>query len=117
MRFVVAGFLQFQLHFEALALLLRIVQLGVGVADLHPRAEDLKPVDKVRVVAVALGQRRHFHRILVDDRRLDQVPLADALENLHQRLAGRMLPAIGLQPLRDDTVFPRGQPELDFRQI
>ena len=46
MGFLVAALAHGDLHFEAAALLLGIVQLGIGVADLHPGGIDLEALDE-----------------------------------------------------------------------
>ena len=84
MRFFVAGGFQLQLHLEAAALLLRIVQLGVGVADLHAGRINLETLDEGRIVALVLGERRNFHRIVVDDGGLEQRRFHLPLERLDQ---------------------------------
>ncbi len=66
---------QLQLIFKPLALVYRIVQLGVGVGNLFPIYKQFKPLHGTRFAAVLFGQRRHLHRVIYDERRLNDVLL------------------------------------------
>ena len=83
--------LQLELLFEAAALLLRVVQFGKRVRDLHAAGIDLEALHKLRFVGLVLRERRDLDREVVDDRRLEQVRLGMLLEQVHQRRAGRGL--------------------------
>ena len=72
-RFLVAFFAHGDLHLEPPALLLRIVQLGIGVADLHAAGEDLEALHHLGFVGFVLGKRRGLDRKIVDDGRLNEL--------------------------------------------
>ena len=54
---VVAALALLDLLFKALALVDRVVQLGIGVAHLAVADEELKALGEARVLGAALGQR------------------------------------------------------------
>ena len=69
-RLVVAGrAARAALAEQALALVVRIVQLAEGVADLHAAEERLEALDQARVVGRALGERRELDRVVDDEGR------------------------------------------------
>ena len=86
-RLFVAALAHRQLHFEAAPLLLRVVQLGVGVADLHPRDVDFKAFDKGRIIGLLFRKRRSLHRVIVDHGRLDELLFHLPLENVGEGFA------------------------------
>ena len=57
---------------EARALVVRIVELGERVGELHAVGEGLEALDQPVVGAMALGERRELDGVVVQDRRLDQ---------------------------------------------
>src|SRR5262249_59327585 len=57
---------------QALALIVRIVELGERIADLHPGQERLEALDEPRVARRALGKRRQLDGIVGDERGLGQ---------------------------------------------
>ncbi len=91
MRLFIAVRAHLQLRLEAAALLLRIVQLGEGVADFHARGVDLETFDEGGVVGFVLRERRHFDRVVVDDGRLQQRVLEMFFEGMNQIEALQLL--------------------------
>ena len=73
MGFVVAAVAFFELVFEAAALVVGIVELGEGVADLEAADVELEALDPVGLVGLDLGQRRDGEGEVVDDGGLDEV--------------------------------------------
>ena len=90
-RLVVAGGALPQLRLEAAALIVGIVELGERVGDLPAGDEELEAVDELRRLLVAPRQRRDGDRILVHERRLDQLGLDEVLEQIEEQIAGRRL--------------------------
>ena len=72
---------------EALQLVDRVVQLGVGVAKLLAVDEKLETLRQFGVRAVTLAQGRHFDRVVRDERRLDKLLLAVLAEDGVDQLA------------------------------
>ena len=87
MRLGVAFALLFQLHLEAAALLVRVVELAEGVGHFEAADVELKPLDGIRVVGLLLGERRDLGRKVVDEGRLHEVGFPQPLEDLGRRLA------------------------------
>ena len=81
MRFEIAARPLLQLLLEAAALLRRIVQLAEGVGHLEAADVQLEALDRVRIVGLLLGERRDFGREVVDEGRLNQLVLAERLED------------------------------------
>jgi hypothetical protein len=67
---------------EPLSLVERIVQLGVGVADLLGSDESLEPFAKTRSGSMTLGQRRHDLRVSDDERGVDALVLDELADEL-----------------------------------
>ena len=65
--FIVAAFAELQLVFEPLALVVGIVELAVRIRHFGAVDHQLEPLRVSGVVAVDLGQRRHFHRVVHDE--------------------------------------------------
>ena len=86
-RLVVALGLEGGLLLEALELVDRVVQLGVGVRQLLAGDEELEPLGERVVVAAALGERGHLHGIVDDEGGLDEVLLAVFAEDGVNELA------------------------------
>jgi hypothetical protein len=68
---------------KVLALHTRVVQLGVGVADLLAADEELEALGHAWKRAVPLGERRHANRVVHQERRrvegvLEEVPAGRA---------------------------------------
>ena len=57
------------------ALVDRVVELGKGVAYLAAGDEALEPLHEPRVVRPSLGQRRHLHGVVHQERGLDKLGL------------------------------------------
>ena len=68
------------LGFKAAALVDRVVQLGEGVAQLGAVGEELEALGHVRLILLALGQRRNRHRVIGDEGRLNQVRLDELIK-------------------------------------
>ena len=67
--------------FKTLELFDGVVELRVGVGDLFAVDKQFKALGKAIVVAVALAQGRHCHRIIRDEGRLHQMMLAAVAKN------------------------------------
>ena len=100
MRLEVAGGAVRELRLEPAALLGRIVELAEGVGHFEPADVQLEPLDGVRIVRLLLRERRHLGREVVDERRLDELVLVQALEDLGGDLARRPTPALTSMPRR-----------------
>ena len=79
-----------QLLLEALALLLRIVQLTEGIAQLEAPDIKLEPLHPVRLVRLVLGKRRDRDGKVVDDGWLNQVVLGNRFEDAGDGLSRRL---------------------------
>ncbi len=101
-----------QLLFEAVALLLGIVELAEGVTDLQTADKDLEALHPVGVLfrlALVLGEGRDGEREVIDKRRLDEVRLGDELKDVCDRLAvGRSRIVWDVRVGRVVTVHHRG---------
>ncbi len=84
---VVAGVLGGLLLLEPQALLDRIVELRVAVAEFARVDEDLEPLGEPRVVTIGAGERRDLLRMSGHERRAHDVGLAQRLEQLLDELA------------------------------
>ena len=71
-----------KLRAEELLLQVGVVQLGVGVGDLHALNEQLKPLGDGRVVALALGQRADAGRVVEHEDRARELVLDLLLKDL-----------------------------------
>ena len=67
-------------------LLLRVVDLAERVAELHPAGEVLEALHERRVVVGRPRERRELDRVVVEDRRLDQVRLDEGLRRVVDEL-------------------------------
>ena len=81
MGFIVAAFFFGHLLLEAGALVVGVVELGEGVADLEAADVELEALDPVGLVGLFLGERGDGEGEVVDDRGLDEVWLGDGLED------------------------------------
>lgn len=88
-RFVVATGTKPRLLFETLALVAGVVELAERIGDLHPADVQLEALDERRVVPVALGKRRHFHRMIDDKRRCNECRLNERAEEFVDELGFR----------------------------
>src|SRR5512141_1656390 len=70
---LVAGGEVLHLLQEALALVLRVVELGEGVAELHAGDVALETLHEARVVRRLLGEGARLQRMLGDEDRLDEL--------------------------------------------
>ena len=86
-RLVVAAITFFQLIFEPLVLLHRIVQLAEGITEFKPACIDFKPLHPIRIIRLLLRQRRDGGGKLIDDGGLHQVFFGHSLEDARNRLA------------------------------
>ena len=86
-RFVVALFREAQLLLEAFELVDRVVQLGVGVAELLAVDEEFEALGQIGVFAVTLAEGRHFDGVVGHERRLDELLLAVLAEDGVDELA------------------------------
>ena len=78
----------------------RVVDLGERVAELHPADEVLEALGQRRVVVGRPRERRELDRVVVDDRRLDQLRLDEVAERVVDELrpvavGARVDPALG----------------------
>ena len=71
-----------QLLLEAAALVVGVVQLAEGVADLEAADVELEALDPVGLVGLLLGERRDGEGEVVDDGGLDEVGFGDGLEDV-----------------------------------
>ena len=69
------------LRLEALALVDRVVELAVGVAQLLAADDQLEALRQLGIAALGLRQRRHLPRVVGDEGRLDQLRLDAASPN------------------------------------
>ena len=69
MRLLVTRATRRRLLLEAGALVVRIVQLGEAVRDLHPAAERLEALDDAVRAGLAARQRRQLHRVVDEEDR------------------------------------------------
>src|SRR5664279_766382 len=109
--FFVAARAFVELLLEAPALLLGIVQLAEGVADLKSANEDLETLDPLGVLfglALVLREWRNRERKIVDEGRLNEVRLGDKLENLGDRLAIRRSSIVGNVRIRRIVAMHHG---------
>ena len=67
---------------EALRLLVGVVDLGERVPELHAADEELEALDDRRVVVGRPRERRELDRVVVEDRRLDQLGLDEVAERV-----------------------------------
>ncbi|GIX65003.1 uncharacterized protein BcabD6B2_44380 [Babesia caballi] len=75
---------------QALALLERVVELGVGVDELAPADEQLEPLAQVRAAAVPLGEGAHALRVVHDESGAVADAVLDVVAHeLVQQLGGR----------------------------
>ena len=72
---------------EAFALVDGVVEFGVGVAHLPAVHEQLKALDIVGLVGLALGEGRYLHGVVHDEGGLDQLVLAELLEEQVEYIA------------------------------
>ncbi len=77
-----------QLRLEPPPLLVRIVQLAEGVRHLETADVELEPLHGIRVVGLLFRQRRDLGRKVIDEGRLNQLVLAQPLEDLRRDLPG-----------------------------
>jgi len=87
--FVVAAVALLQLVFEAAALVVGVVELGEGVADLEAADVELEALDPVGLVGLDLGERRDGEREVVDDCWLDEVRFGDGFKDCRNCLTKR----------------------------
>ena len=73
--------------FKALELFDGVVELRVGVCDLFAVDKQFEALGEAIVVAVALAQGRHCHRIIGDEGRLHQMLFAAVAKNGVNNLA------------------------------
>ena len=85
-RLVIPGGQQLLLCLKAASLVLRIVQLGVGVCHLPAVQEELEPLHIVRIVGLHLRQRGDLNRVIHDKGRLDQMFLNVCLKKQIQKV-------------------------------
>ena len=85
-----------KLSLEAALLVEGVIKLGVGVSKLHPADEELEALDEARVFA-PLSKRRDFHRISMDEGRLDEGSFDELIEEGLYDVAG----AVPALPERD----------------
>ncbi len=67
--------------FEAFALVDRVVQFRIGVGDFLAVYKQFEALHEARFAAVFFCQRRHFHRVIDQERRLDEIGLHFFAEN------------------------------------
>ena len=79
------------LHRKPRRLLLGVVQLAEGVAELHAADEVLEALDDLRVVVGHARERRELDRLVVEDRRLDQPRLDERGDRLVDELRPRLV--------------------------
>src|SRR5262249_28453496 len=87
-RFEIARGARRQLRLEPPALLGRIVELAEGIRNLEAANIELEPLDGVWIVWLLLRERRDLGWKVVDERRLNQGVLVQALEHLGRDRAG-----------------------------
>ena len=68
------------LRFEAGALVVGVVELGEGVADLEAADVELEALDPVGLVGLFLGEWGDGQGEVVDDRGLDEVVFGESLK-------------------------------------
>ncbi len=91
LRLVVPSRPGLELLLEPPPLLLRIVQLRVGVRHLHAGDEQLEAVDEAGIVPLLASQRRQLGREVDDEGRLDERRLDERLEHVFPHLVrGRL---------------------------
>ena len=108
LHLVLAGRLATRLLQEALPLVEGVVQLRVGVAHLQPGGERLEALHEVRVVRLALGQRRKRRRVVHQERRLDELRLDGARTAARRRASPSLRPARSRCPSRRISVAQAG---------
>ena len=114
-RLFIARRCQCVLRLEALALVNRVVQLGVGVAHLSAVDEELKALHIIRVVRLLLRERRNLNRVVGHEGRLNHVLLAEGLKEEVQNIASLVsLLECDALLLRDSSRLFEG---LDCREI
>jgi hypothetical protein len=74
---------------KVLALHTRVVQLGVGVADLLAADEELEPLGHADERAVRLGERRHDLGVLGDEGRVQALRLEELAHELVEQARRR----------------------------
>ena len=72
---------------EALTLVNRVIQLGIGVGHFPAVDEEFKAFHMLRIVRFALGQRGDFNRMLGQEGRLDQVFFYKGVKEQIQNIA------------------------------
>ncbi len=75
---------------EALALVDGVVELAVGVAHLAPVDKELKALDLAGVAGLFLGEGADLDGVIHDEHRLDQILLAEGLEEEIDNVAALM---------------------------
>ena len=86
-RFVVALLAQAHLFDETLFLIYRVVQFRISVSQFLTVDHQLETFGQRRIATMFLGERRHFHRIVGDESRLDVSTLTELAENLVDKFA------------------------------
>ena len=101
MRLLVAGRAIAARRQQALALIVRIVELAEGVADLHAGHEGLEALHQARVGGLALRQRRELDRVVGDEARAGSASARRAREKsvVHEPAPGGRV-AVGEIPAR-----------------
>ena len=107
------------LHREPRRLLLGVVDLGEGVAELHPADVVLEPLDDALLVG-GPRERRELDRVVVEDRRLDQARLDEVRERVVDRAAPRSCRAVvstprSFEPRAQLVLVARPEPVLGER--
>ena len=78
---------KFHLINEPLVLINRVVELRVGVSQFFAVDHQFEAFGQSGFAAMHLCERRHLHRIIGDERRLDELSLAGLTENLVNEFA------------------------------
>src|SRR3954453_11284429 len=99
LRLLVAGGARQHLRLEAGALIERVVQFGEGVGDLPAIDVGLEALDKPRIVAVGLGERRDIAREACHMDRLDQLVLDARGKSGFQRMPPALITLQGAAEL------------------
>ena len=96
---------------EPRRLLLGVVQLAEGVAQLDPAGEELEALDHRRIVIGRARERRELDRVVVEDRRLHEPRLDEMavrmVDQLRPRLVGGRVDAPLVQPRAQLVGVPR----------
>ena len=101
MRFFVTALTFAQLGKEPLALVGRIIQLGISIRDFHSADIQLETLDQTRIARFLFRERRKLDRIVINESRLHEMLFCHSLEQTSDEISQRRLwIELGMQTLQ-----------------